>query len=66
MCLLEVTLKEADLLDNMLEGGIRSNQRHVGHSIYVDVVLTESVPRSGSSARLCTQPQKRQHQQVLG
>jgi peptidoglycan hydrolase CwlO-like protein len=39
MCLWEVTLKDADLLSNMLGGRIRSNLRQAGHSIYVDVVL---------------------------
>jgi hypothetical protein len=40
MCLWEVTLKDADLLGNMLGGGIRSNLRQAGHSIYVDAVLS--------------------------
>jgi hypothetical protein len=39
MCLWEVSLKDADLLSNMLGGRIRSNLRQAGHSIYVDVVL---------------------------
>ena len=40
MCLWEVTLKEADLLSNMLGGRIRSNLRQAGHSIYVDAMLS--------------------------
>jgi hypothetical protein len=40
MCLWEVTLKDADLLGNMLGGRIRSNLRQAGHSIYVDAVLS--------------------------
>jgi hypothetical protein len=42
MCLCEVTLKEADLLSNMLGGRICSNLQQAGHwsdSIYVGVVL---------------------------
>jgi hypothetical protein len=40
MCLWEVTLKEGDLLNNMLGGRIRNNLRQAGHSIYVDAVLS--------------------------
>jgi hypothetical protein len=39
MCLWEVTLKDADLLSNMLGGRIRGNLRQAGHSIYVDAML---------------------------